>query len=160
MEVIHNAPTHESFIPLSTHQSQTPESFFSGPPVLYHHTAAATLRVQANELASAPALKTLFEDAQPSTNDAPTTNGHAHGEEDEREMEVKGVDIWVSSEYRLFPSIVTDCLTDVIVQTVHTFLRHQAGWPIDSLPIDLSTCPPTIHSALALPPACHRVFHF
>jgi len=99
MEVIHTPPTRESFIPLSTHQSQTPESFFSGPPVLYHHSPAATLKTHKSELLVAPALQSLFGDGKTSVNGNTDSNGHPPGADDELEDEAHGVDIWVSSEY-------------------------------------------------------------
>ena len=98
MELIHEAPTRDSFIPLSTHQSQTPDSFFSGPPVLYYLSLAATLRTQANELSSFPALQPLFEHGGAPVNGTGATNGDPPVEEEDREVEAQGVDVWVSSE--------------------------------------------------------------
>ena len=98
MEIIHEAPTNDSFIPLSTHQSQTPDSFFSGPPVLYYISLAATLRTQANELASFPALQPLFEHGEAPVNGTGATNGDPLGEEESREVEAQEIDVWVSSE--------------------------------------------------------------
>jgi len=99
MEVIHTTPTTESFVPLSTHLSQTPESFFSGPPVLYHHSPAATLKTHASELATAPALQSLFGPPQAPVNGTADIDTHFQDAEEEHEIEAQGVDIWVSSEY-------------------------------------------------------------
>lgn len=99
MEVIHANPTTESFISLSIHQSQTPESFFSGPPVLYHHAPAASLKTHASELVTAPALQSLFDSPQEPTNGDNNVDAHNANAEEEHEVEAQGVDIWVSSEY-------------------------------------------------------------
>jgi len=99
MEVIHTTPTTESFVPLSTHLTQTPESFFSGPPVLYHHSPAATLKTHASELATAPALQSLFGPPQAPVNGTADIDTHFQDAEEEHEIEAQGVDIWVSSEY-------------------------------------------------------------
>jgi len=99
MEVIHTTPTTGSFVPLSTHQSQTPESFFSGPPVLYHHSPAATLKTHASELVTAPALHSLFDLSQAPVNGTAAVNAYPRDAEEEHEVEAEGVDIWVSSEY-------------------------------------------------------------
>ena len=100
MEIIHDVPTAASFVQLSTHQAQTPESFFTGPPVLYHHSPSAKLSVQSSELLLAPVFARLFENPEhksPHTNGtAGTTNGDQ--EEEDQELSTGGIDIWVTSE--------------------------------------------------------------
>ena len=102
MEVLHGgdgAPTSSSFNPLSIHQSQTPDSFFSGPPILYHHSPSATLKLHSRDLAAAPALSSLAEGAHGHANGTATTvNGDTGDEEPDEELEVQGVDVWVTSE--------------------------------------------------------------
>lgn len=124
MEVIHEAPTHDSFVPLSTHQSRTPESFFSGPPILYHHTAAAILKTQVSELNCAPALQSLLGRGQPPTDRSAAVNGHSQGEQEDRQVEVIGIDIWVSSE----------CASLLIAERMKLTMTYNAG--------DLSFFPP------------------
>ena len=98
MEIIHDAPTAASFVPLSTHQSQTPESFFNGPPVLYHHSPSAKLSIRSTELTFAPILSKLFADSLlPTNGSAPAVNGDIADVED-RELSVEGVEVWVTSE--------------------------------------------------------------
>lgn len=98
MEVLNSAPTESQFTPLSTHQSQTPSSFYSGPPVLYHRSPSTTILINSHELESAPAFQKLVSPQQRS-------NGSAHpATEDEsedlgHEITIRGVDIWVTSEY-------------------------------------------------------------
>lgn len=106
MEIIHRAPTSSSFTPLAVHQSQTPESFYSGPPVLYHHSPSATLLLHASDLAAAPALSGLANGARRSANGTSSValNGHSAAEkeeereQDDEEIEIAGVDVWVTSE--------------------------------------------------------------
>lgn len=109
MEVIRSPPLHGSFTPLSAHQSQTPESFFSGPPVLHHHSPYTTLSLHKSDLDSAPTLSGLVAGAHRSSSANGTSgavNGHNHegeaGEEEDEEIEIAGVDVWVTSEYTAF----------------------------------------------------------
>ncbi|KAL8826408.1 MAG: hypothetical protein Q9191_003814 [Dirinaria sp. TL-2023a] len=104
MEVIKDAPAADSFIPLATYQSQTPESFFSGPPVLHHHSSSATAQIQAKELLSAPILQNLFNSgAEANLNGAAATNGHGEEDEDDHVVETSNVDIWVTSDSKPTP---------------------------------------------------------
>ena len=97
MEIIHEGPTAASFVPLSSHQAQTPESFFTGPPVLYHHSPSTKLCIQSSELSLAPALVKIFHDASSHTNGA-TTGVNGVAEAEDREISIEGVDGWVTSE--------------------------------------------------------------
>ena len=109
MEVIHTSPTLSQFTLLSDFQSQTPESFHSGPAVLYHHSLSAMLKLHASELDASPTLSTLATDAQRiGSRGQPAVNGdRAHNEEDAEEdeqVQISGIDIWITSEYvRLSP---------------------------------------------------------
>ena len=94
MEVIHEAPLETSFTPLSEHQSQTPESFYSGPPVLYYHSPSAQLVILESELTNSPALSRL---ADTSSTNGVTVNGEGE-EEHEQEKVIEGIDVWVTSE--------------------------------------------------------------
>lgn len=115
MEIIHQAPTSSSFTPLAVHQSQTPESFYSGPPVLYHHSPSASLYLHASDLAAAPALSGLANGARRGANGtaAVAVNGHdaadgEDGDDEDEEIEIVGVDVWVTSEFAFsFPSLPT-----------------------------------------------------
>ncbi|KAL8645513.1 MAG: hypothetical protein Q9226_007269, partial [Calogaya cf. arnoldii] len=100
MEVLDNAPTENQFTPLSMHQSQTPSSFHSGPPVLHHHSPSTTIAINSHDLESAPAFQKLVPPRR-------RTNGSARiatpdDLEDDPEdfghnIEIKDVDIWVTS---------------------------------------------------------------
>ena len=104
MEIIHEAPKADSFTPLAVYQSQTPESFFSGPPVLYHHSPSATLSIHKSDLESAPILSRLAEGAYKASNGTfIAVNGNTHHEEDDddngdEELLILDIDIWVTSE--------------------------------------------------------------
>ena len=102
MEIIHEAPKSESFTPLAVYQSQTPESFFYGPPVLYHHSQSATLSINKSDLECAPILSRLAEGAHKASNGTSSAvNGNSHNEEgddEDEELSIPNIDIWVTSE--------------------------------------------------------------
>lgn len=129
MEIIHKPPTPSSFTPLLTHQSQTPSSFYSGPPVLHHHSPSASLFFHASDLSAAPALSGLANGARRGVNGSAAAaadvavNGHGAAEEregdeddnedEDEEFEIEGVDVWVTSECVFFltsPPLPTNSL--------------------------------------------------
>jgi hypothetical protein len=90
MEPLTSAPETSSFIPLADHQSRTPSSFYSGPPVLHYHSQRCKIVVLEREVLAAPALNALRGEsasANTSTQD-----------DDEKEIAIDGVDVWVTSE--------------------------------------------------------------
>ena len=98
MEVIHEVPSSDAYIPLLTHQSQTPESFYSDPPILYHHSPSATLQLRASNVVVAPVFSGFAGGAPINrANGSATANGD-HEEEEDRELSIPNVDIWVTSE--------------------------------------------------------------
>ena len=110
MEVFHEAPSVSNFTPLSEHQSHTPASFYSGPPVLHHLARNAHLVIPAAELRGSPALSRLADDdgssiptSLPNGNaEHAEEDGHEDGHEDENgghDAAIQGIDIWVTSEY-------------------------------------------------------------
>ena len=96
MEIIHDAPQTSSYVPVSEHQSQTPASFYSGPPVLYHQCSSAHLVILDSELRLSPALSKLLENHVIGT--AAATNGDSGNHQDE-DVVISNVEIWVTSEY-------------------------------------------------------------
>jgi len=94
MEVLREAPKTTSFIPLAEHQSTTPVSFYSGPPVLHYFSDRSKLIILEHEIQNAPAFAPLLEKttATRSPSDGAETNGHA------AEKVVEDVDVWVTSE--------------------------------------------------------------
>lgn len=97
MEVLREAPKPSSFVPLIEHQSATPASFHSGPPVLHYYSDRSKVIVLEHELESAPAFAPLFTvaSAHEEENGA-QTNGH--DSEQHKQKVVEDVDIWVTSE--------------------------------------------------------------
>ena len=80
-EIIHNAPRLGDFTALSEHQAQTPGTFFGTKAVLHLNCADAKLRVTAEDLAAQPDFAALGE-------------GAPNGAD---EVEISGVDVWVTS---------------------------------------------------------------
>ncbi|KAF4763675.1 hypothetical protein N7455_010896 [Penicillium solitum] len=90
MEVIRSSPEASSFVPLAEHQSRTPSSFYSGPPVLYHHSQRCKIVILERELLATPALNALRgQDA---------VNSAASQDDEEKEVAISGVDAWVTSD--------------------------------------------------------------
>lgn len=99
MEVLSEAPHTGSFVPLAEHQSATPASFHSGPPVLHYYSDRCKLIVLADELQNAPALSSF----------ASKASAPAHTNEQQATEQINGshatqktleeIDIWVTSEY-------------------------------------------------------------
>lgn len=85
MEVFHEAPVVSSFTSLSEHQSHTPASFYSGPPVLYHLSRNARLVISTVELRS-PAFVRLLDDQssilQNGNTEHTEEDGHEDGQQD------------------------------------------------------------------------------
>ncbi|KAF6218746.1 hypothetical protein HO133_005288 [Letharia lupina] len=148
MEIIHQSPTSSSFTPLAVHQSQTPDSFYSGPAVLYHHSPSASLLLHASDLAAAPALAALANGAHRSANGTATVavNGHdaAEDEDEDEEFEIAGVDVWVTSERFILysPTLSTGLSIPYPSISLHAVQRPSHGNPA-SLFLQLLTEAPT-----------------
>ncbi|KMW67538.1 hypothetical protein BDDG_12174 [Blastomyces dermatitidis ATCC 18188] len=113
MEVLHNPPEASSFIPLAEHQSHTPVSFYSGPPILHHLSERCKIVILERELSKSAALSGL----RPSVTGAEAVNGTPVGEtsvsatapaaassDREKEIVIDGIDVWVTSERLLLYS--------------------------------------------------------
>lgn len=85
MELFHEPLIESSFIPVSEHQSQTPVSFYSGPPVLHFKSSQNRLLCLKEEASRHPAIETFIKD------------GNTH----EDSWLIEEIDVWVSSEYVL-----------------------------------------------------------
>ena len=95
VEVIHDAPSLDSFTPLAVHQSQTPDSFFTGNPVLHYHARRARAILPNGQTA----LQNIFVRESGVTADT-TVNGHA-SPSGAAHQTLSDVDIFVTSEYVL-----------------------------------------------------------
>jgi nucleotide-sensitive chloride channel 1A len=51
---IRSPPSLENYTPLSEHQSQTPETFYGGKPVLYYHATGAKAWIPTSQRGSLP----------------------------------------------------------------------------------------------------------
>ncbi|EZF22620.1 hypothetical protein H112_04580 [Trichophyton rubrum D6] len=115
MEVLHEAPNTSSFVPLAEHQSRTPASFYSGPPILHHFSERCKVVILERDLLASPALNSLR-----STTVEGSSNGTAQGErgapagttvdeavEDTKELSLPGVSVWATSEKLLLFSTET-----------------------------------------------------
>ncbi|CAK39374.1 uncharacterized protein An07g03600 [Aspergillus niger] len=99
MESIAAPPDTTTFIPLAEHQSRTPSSFHSGPPILYSHHQNCKLVLLEREALAVPALGALRE--------ASTANGTTE-EEGDKEIVIPGVNVWVTSEKFLLHNPTTN----------------------------------------------------
>ncbi len=100
MEPIHEPLHVADFRSYADYQSHTPESFSpaSGPPILLHRAPNARLRLRQSDLEPASPLAPFVASANhldPIASHEPT---EVDEEEDVKEREVSGVDIWVASE--------------------------------------------------------------
>ena len=110
MEVLREPPNASSFVPLAEHQSATPASFYSGPPVLHYHSDRSKVRVLQSELDSAPAFAPLFQGADAREQTAPNGDGQSNGDSDSQQV-AEEVDVWVTSEYVLYTNTRVSLLT-------------------------------------------------
>ncbi|KAL1958640.1 hypothetical protein VTO42DRAFT_3983 [Malbranchea cinnamomea] len=118
MEVLHQPPQSTSFIPLAEHQSRTPASFYDGPPVLHHHSEKCKIVIYERELRACSALLGLREEkekhdptgANGTVAASSSTRADAEGmdeEEEDKEVVIDNVDVWVTSEKLILFSPVT-----------------------------------------------------
>ncbi|KAL9025086.1 MAG: hypothetical protein Q9196_006037, partial [Gyalolechia fulgens] len=98
MEILHSAPSESEFMPLSTHQSQTPPSFYSGPPVLHHFSPSSTLRINSTDLQNAPAFSTFTSHTKQQANGFTHAATDNSTEDEGHEARIENVDIWVTSD--------------------------------------------------------------
>lgn len=96
MEVIQTAPEASTFIPLAEHQSRTPSSFHSGPPVLHYHSQRCKVVILERDLIATPALNALRGEQAPTNGSAEATQESEDGEGSE--VAIDGVETWVTSE--------------------------------------------------------------
>ncbi|EER41263.1 conserved hypothetical protein [Histoplasma capsulatum H143] len=113
MEVFRNPPEPSSFIPLAEHQSHTPASFYSGPPILHHLSERCKIVILEEELNKSTALNWLRPNASvaeavngTSASEASTsaTATSTDGADGNKEIVIDEVDVWVTSERLLLYS--------------------------------------------------------
>ncbi|ETN46405.1 uncharacterized protein HMPREF1541_00589 [Cyphellophora europaea CBS 101466] len=101
MEVIREAPKASTFVPLAEHQSATPASFYTGPPVLHYHSDRSKVIVLERDASGAALLEPLLQHASSApganTNGGAETNGHGETSDIEQKV-LEDVDVWVTSD--------------------------------------------------------------
>jgi len=90
LQEVRERPSLSDFIPISDHESETPDTFFGGPPVLHAYSPTAKLLCGQSEYGGISALRRLGPEQIVST-----TSGTAAGQDPE--IEIDGLEIWVSS---------------------------------------------------------------
>ncbi|KIW29438.1 uncharacterized protein PV07_05252 [Cladophialophora immunda] len=102
MEILHEPPKASTFVPLIEHQSATPASFYTGPPVLHYYSDRSKLIVLEHEARSVPAFAPLLEhpssQAQPEQPHANGTEANGDSEARGKQKVVENVDVWVTSD--------------------------------------------------------------
>ncbi|RMZ81028.1 hypothetical protein DV738_g2401, partial [Chaetothyriales sp. CBS 135597] len=101
MEVLRESPKVAAFVPLAEHQSTTPASFYSGPPVLHYHSDRSKLIIVDGEIEKALAFGPLIQHARSVVENAAAhseTNGEAERGGAESQRVVDNVDIFVTSD--------------------------------------------------------------
>lgn len=97
MEVLSEVPHANSFVPLAEHQSMTPASFHSGPPVLYYYSDRCKVLVLEDELQNAPALSNMVRKISTLDN-APEEAAESANGTHLKQKTLEEIDIWVTSE--------------------------------------------------------------
>ncbi|RAK98920.1 Voldacs domain-containing protein [Aspergillus ibericus CBS 121593] len=112
METLTTPPDTTSFIPLAEHQSRTPSSFHSGPAVLYSHHQNCKLVILERDVLAIPALSALR--GSPST-----ANGTSSTTDEDKEIVIEGVNVWVTSEKFLLHNPTTTSGLSIPYPTIH-----------------------------------------
>jgi chloride channel, nucleotide-sensitive, 1A len=106
MEILREAPNINSFIPLSDHQSTTPASFYSGPPVLHFHSSRCKVLILERDLSLSAPLAALAPDAlhaQELGANGHRLNAHTNSEDNMAEEDgqrlIEDVEVLVTSQY-------------------------------------------------------------
>ncbi|KAL2423783.1 hypothetical protein ABEF95_007613 [Exophiala dermatitidis] len=106
MEILREPPKASTFIPPAEHQSTTPASFYSGPPVLHYYSDRSKLVVLEPEISNVAAFAPLLEHAKPQSHangtethgDAADGDGDADADQGLQQKVVEDLDVWVTSD--------------------------------------------------------------
>jgi len=90
LQEVRERPSISDFIPISDHESETPDTFFGGPPVLHAYSPTAKLLCGHSVYGDISALQRLGPEQVISTTSRSTVD-------QEPEVEIDGLEIWVSS---------------------------------------------------------------
>lgn len=99
MEALQTTPEASAFVPLAEHQSRTPSSFHSGPPVLHYHSQRCKVVILERDLLTTPALNALRV-TNHTVNGGNSNPADAPPDQDAEstELAIDDVDTWVTSE--------------------------------------------------------------
>ncbi|EXJ93653.1 hypothetical protein A1O1_02045 [Capronia coronata CBS 617.96] len=102
MEVLRDPPKASTFVPLHEHQSATPASFYTGPPVLHYYSDRSKLIVLEPEISDVAAFAPLLEHSTTQSEsdshaNGTETDGHAADHQAQQKV-VEDLDVWVTSD--------------------------------------------------------------
>ncbi|KAL3481829.1 regulator of volume decrease after cellular swelling-domain-containing protein [Aspergillus californicus] len=152
MEAITSRPETSSFTPLSVHQSRTPESFHSGPAILHYHASNCKLVALDRDLSATTALNALRGAAVNGSNDGKdSTDVNGTEDENEKEILIEGMDVWVTSDKFLLYNSTTNAGLSLIYPSIslHAIQRLKLPAPssgsdseVQGLYMDITKQPP------------------
>lgn len=100
MDRFEGAPDVQDFVDIAVHRSQTPQSFYSEKPILYHQSLSASLSIPVVDLNSAPLLASF---ANLSVLNGSGTAGDDSTDsalvEQQQDVTIANVAVWVTSEH-------------------------------------------------------------
>ncbi len=95
MERFEGALSAEDFVDIAVHRSETPSSFYSEKPIVYHQSYSASLIIPVADLNSAPLLASYVDSSIVRSGGLVEDDAAS---EQRPEIAISGVDIWVTSE--------------------------------------------------------------
>ena len=147
MEILNEAPPSSTFIPLAEHQSATPVSFYTGPPVLHYHSNRCKVLVLERDIETSPALAALTRGTSTASTNDNHVNGHSADEGTESigaQKIVDDVDVWVTSEYVSYipPALYLsmNLMLTFALQQALPLLHRPVHRPSNTLPLHLPPC--------------------
>lgn len=106
---IRSPPSLDSYTPLSEYQSQTPETFHGGKPVLYYHATGAKAWIPKAQRGSLPVFPADSTASAPTEPEGTVLNG------DVEELIEEKVELLVNSEYDGPPIVlIRGCLLTIL----------------------------------------------
>lgn len=100
MQRFEGAPDVQDFVDIAVHRSQTPQSFYSEKPILYHQSFSASLSIPVADINSAPILASF---ANSSVLNGSRTAGDDSTDyallDQQQDVIISNVAIWVTSEH-------------------------------------------------------------
>lgn len=100
MDRFEGAPDVQDFVDIAVHRSQTPQSFYSEKPILYHQSLSASLSIPVADLNSAPLLAS-FANSSVLNGSGPAGDDSTDSAlvDQQQDVTITNVAIWVTSEH-------------------------------------------------------------